>query len=304
MKKYRVALIPFIMFYYWLGCGGIDSSLSEHSDSQRISQKAFQWDREGCSTWRDPVNLNQIDFCFKSTRATNITGQTGKTLYAFHGMGGTPKDFCNQITHLRSSFERLRSISHVICPSFGPYWSIHENKRNESFARFQVFMQQTEGASSILKPVLYGESMGGFNAIKLSGAVHSHVPEFQKVGVSCPAIFSKRLPTRYHGSQLPPSLFGSFDPETSLSIIQDSPYFDSSATYPELYIFANLDDPIGRDNFSIDGILSINLGGIYQGARDFYSSLKERGLIVHFKDLPGGHCAEIPREDMMDFLGE
>jgi hypothetical protein len=169
--------------------------------------------------------------------------------------------------------------------------------------RFQTFMQQTHGASSTLKPVLYGESMGGFNAVKVSGALNPNELKFQKVGVSCPAIFSIRLPSRYLGSWLPQSVFGGLDKDTSISIIQDSPYFDTSVTYPELFILANTNDQIGRRSFSLGGVPIHTLGGIYQGARDFYGNLQGRGEVTQFRDLPGGHCKNIPMEDMIAFLG-
>lgn len=303
MKRDRFLLVLLMMKCTLLACakGNVDSSSPEHSATHPFSYQPFQWDQKGCSTWNDPINQNQIDFCYQSTQAIS---PVGKTLYAFHGMGVNPKDFCDSLGRLRGAFERSGSISHLICPSFGPNWAIHENRRYESFARFQLFMQQTQGASSILKPVLYGESMGGFNSIKLFGTFNSSPPAFEKVGVSCPAIFSKRLPPRYRESELPPSLFGGFAPGTSLSIIQDSPYFDTSAIYPELDIFANLNDPIGRDSFSLPGTPLNHLGGIYQGARDFYFSLQKRGLAAHFRDLPGGHCEHIPMEEMIGFLGK
>ncbi len=231
----------------------------------------------------DPINGNRIEYCIKST---DHPANLGKTLYAFHGMGGSANEMCDKLTADTQAFETHGSIFHVICPSFGPYWVIHEAGLKESFARFRSVVEQQYSMSADQKSVLYGESMGGFNVLKVSGSTDSDSIQFQKAVAACPAVFSQRLPTRVLGSLLPASVFGEFDRDTSISIIQDSPYFDVTNRHPELLIMPNQDDFIGCARFQVLGMSVVTLGGIYQGAVDFHRELLKRGQVSKIQVLP------------------
>ena len=262
----------------------------------------FKWDRQECSSWTDDVNGNKIDFCLLSS---DSIGATGRTLYAFHGMTSSGTNICARFSHQVYDFEQVGTISHVICPSFGPHWIFDERGRRESFERFQHYVQNNYGASSTIAPVLYGESMGGFNAIKLAQASEISGLKFQKVGVACPAVFSRRLPavTKHIKSLIPNALFDGLDVNTCITIVQNSPYFDS-AVYPELMLFANTEDELGVVHFSILKKSHTLLNGLYRGTKDFYHSQQKKGAAVHFRDIPGGHCVGLPLGEMIDFLGK
>src|SRR5690606_19662324 len=68
-----------------------------------------------CAQWTDASYGNKIDYCIK----TIDIGREGRTLYAFHGMGGNAEGFCNKVTAAPESFSKGTGISHIVCPSFG-----------------------------------------------------------------------------------------------------------------------------------------------------------------------------------------
>jgi hypothetical protein len=281
---------------------GDSSDLGSDSSSERDSEKEkreFTWNTDTCSSWTDSANGNRIEYCIKST---DYFDGAGVPFYALHGMGGNAKGFCEKVTSAKEAYVRTKRISHVICPSFGPHWVIHESGRKESFFRFQREMEKKYQIDPMHQPVLYGESMGGFNVVKLSSELSPNGLQFRKVGVGCPAIFSRRVP-RSILSSLPSSLFGSFHPATSVSIIVDSPYFDlGSKVFPELYIMANINDEVGNATLTVSGYRFSTLDGIFKGAKDFHTELQRLNQKSQLKEVPGGHCVGLPVGEMIDFL--
>lgn len=253
------------------------------------------------SSWTDLANGNQLTYAMKTI---NTSKRDAKTLFAFHGMGQSPKDFCNYITSDIQALKSAGTISHVICPSFGPSWVIHENDRINTLNRFHSFVQDHYGASKTQKPVLMGFSMGGFNAVKLSGSSDQGSIAFQKVAVGCPAIFSKKISADLVGlaDQLPASFFDGFDPKASISIIQNSPYFDSSTHYPELFMIVNTGDTVGKKSVPLSSSINLTLDGIYQGALAFHAQLQHQGQSSQIEEVPGTHCAGIPVNQLIEFL--
>ncbi len=289
-----------LLIIYWIAFSIIGLTERANASPLKITfQKPprFQWNVKNCTSWKDLSNGNSIDYCIQSAHAS-VGIQ--KTLYVFHGMGKNTQDICERMTRDLNLFQTDRNISHVICLSFGSHWLIHEANKKESFHHFQTYVQKQYQASATLKPVLYGESMGGFNVLKLSGLEKS---KFQKVGAACPALFSIRMPARWMRHWIPQALFEGYDYETSLAIIQDSPYFDK-VSYPEILLMVNEQDPLGQVNLHF-GPFSLGVfAGIHRGARHFYQNLQTQGQKIHFQSIPGHHCAGMPTQKMIEFLNE
>ncbi len=254
---------------------------------------------EDCSSWEDPVNKNQVNYCVISPEhdsSFHMSGhKTGKILYAFHGMGGSAKNLCDSFLSNIHEEESLRNISHIVCPSFGPHWAIHKNGRKDTFERFHALMMHHYPDAAAQKPVLYGLSMGGFNVLKLSGSNSRDTLQFEKVVSACPAIFSSKFYWMASFIALD-GLFQPFDGPTARSLMRKSPFFDDGIQYPELFLFLNQDDSVGKFK---------GIPGIYRGAIDFFKKMQEEGQGGHvqMKVLPGGHCDGIPLGKVLEYLG-
>ena len=308
MKKLSIATPFFLsLVLIFVSCGP-----STFHESGKIKKKSylnssyseFEAIENHCGLWTDRQSQNQIHYCIKIGN-----NPSGRPLYVFHGMGGNEVAICEKMVSDPQALKSAGYISHMICPSFGSQWVIHKNGREASFKRFQSFIQEEylNGVEQI--PILYGQSMGGFNALKISGFRNPSEKRFHKVVAACPAIFSDRL-DRFIGwtsellaNYLLASTFHGLDPKTSIAIIQNSPYFDRDFNYPDLLLMPNQQDPVGiiHQSFSIFG--QIHLSGIYRGALNFYHELLNRHQSVEIQELPGGHCAEIPMQKVFQFLG-
>lgn len=289
------------LLFFTIACG---------KDDPTDSGSQMKWSVQKTSSWSDPISSTQVNY---SIKVADSSIGVKKTLYAFHGMNGNEKDFCNELTVHSRSFAENRSISHLVCISFGPYWVIHERNRDQVFERFQTYVQNQYGASKTIKPVLYGASMGGFNAVKLSlrsqyTSNRKDLP-FQKVAVGCPAIFAD-IPLGFRPFIAPflsDSAFGTFDRRTSVSIMADSPYNEAvggRTFFPKMYVAANAGDKIGLMNLIISGYGLLDMKGIYYGAKTFAEELQRQNQPVKFESLPGNHCEGLPVDKMVRFLGE
>ena len=111
--------------------------------------------------------------------------------YHFHGMGGSEESWQNgwyYTEQIRREWKNSGAmIPTVISVSFGPLWALAEKNQSPASGLFEVFTQQVLPAIEAQlgglrgRRVLFGESMGGFNAIQMGFKTSL----FSKVAVLC-----------------------------------------------------------------------------------------------------------------------
>ncbi len=135
-----------------------------------------------CDTYKD------VDFCFYQGSESSST-----IIYALHGFGHDSEFWSYNIVtdHIEVYWNRNQiEKPHVVSLSLGEFWTFSAAMR-DTFDSLVNYLETNLVPSPISTRHLFGDSMGGFNAI--SWFTHTEV-EFHGLQLVCPAIPASLIP--------------------------------------------------------------------------------------------------------------
>jgi pimeloyl-ACP methyl ester carboxylesterase len=228
--------------------------------------------------------------------------QSEEVLYFFHGLAHDEKDwrFGTRPIAIRQTWEaKHKPLPIAVAISFGPFWLLSEKNSSARSGLMNVlidhvipFIEKEKLGGLPRKRLLYGESMGGFNATEL---VLTHPELWERAGIACPAIVnaspysSQEELDRYIKRTGADPDYVKQAVDLSRAVFPDEESWETAS--PLLLAQTQLDETTPP--------LHVSCGdkdeyGFEEGAKAFADQARENGVDVTWQSLPGGHCTADP----------
>jgi len=234
--------------------------------------------------------------------------RTDKIVYVLHGLGGSAESW-SRSADFKAIVGKFRATGQLrprmVSVSFAPFWLLLQPNLSTSSGMMPFFvnevMPRIESALGLDQPqrFLIGFSMGGFNASML---YLRHPELFHRVFLGCPALselspFSTEAQIKDFINQT----------KADVEIVRRNIrlaklFYDSNESWLK-------DSPLGllRSQKTVSSSkIYISCGrsdqhGFYPGANRFSELIRQKGGLVHWTSLAGGHCT-YDQKALLNFL--
>lgn len=234
----------------------------------------------------------EIRWCMERGAATS-----GHVLYYFHGIGGNEQRWQNSGLHSAVMEKLTRTPElrpHVFSVSFGRAWffsDVKNLKRASRLAAFLELMPMLEASLPVpvSRRTVAGESMGGYNALRLSMEIPGSV---QQVVALCPAL----LPVGPYSSQAEIEAFKQRNEKyLNVRLLENLRYWAMTEFPTQSSWISN--NPLDRSAKPIASLPPIYLSQYVQdefafpeGTASFFANLEAQHHTVSLRTVDAGHC--------------